>query len=382
MLIQPTQPGSNNHDHRAQVLWNDASRFTQSLGCSNCPDRAICGGLSVAASVYDCTSLCCQRPSECDAVCRNKPDEFAKRVREVEGFSLLNVPTTLPVEYPIITSVVPVIFHGHKRSLGFDGHGTVCLPLFKVVSAHSGTVLYSTPAALHQKFRLAEGTTIILTGISTDPALEKWWSLGTDRRLDVIRKLKELKVAIVSTPNYSLFTDQPRWDDLHSMKRIALVHREFVHEGLPAALHVNARTERDWSRWREYINSRPEITHIAFEFATGAGWAGRLDWHLKNLLALADSVSHPLHLIVRGGSVVLRQLTSSFEQVTFLDTSSFLKTMRRKAAVARQNGTLRWRHAPTRKDESLDLLLKKNWSLVLESCNTRSQTVHIGQKVA
>lgn len=53
---------------------------------------------------------------------------------------------------------------------------------------------------------------------------------------------------MVTTPNYSLSIDQPRWDDLHSLKRIAIVHEEFLNEGLPAALHVNARTDKDWER--------------------------------------------------------------------------------------------------------------------------------------
>jgi hypothetical protein len=91
------------------------------------------------------------------------------------------------------------------------------------------------------------------------------------QRRDAIRALRSLGVTLVTTPNFSLFIDQPRWDDLHSQKRIMIVHEEFLSEGLPAALHVNARTERDWERWTEYIAARPELTHIAFEFATGAG---------------------------------------------------------------------------------------------------------------
>ncbi|MGH7268007.1 MAG: hypothetical protein ACREMB_24585 [Candidatus Rokuibacteriota bacterium] len=86
-------------------------------------------------------------------------------------------------------------------------------------------------------------------------------------------------MALVTTPNFSLFADQPCWDDLHSIKRIALVHEEFLSEGLPAALHINARTDQDWERWRAYVAVRPEVTHIAFEFATGAGRAERIKWY-------------------------------------------------------------------------------------------------------
>jgi hypothetical protein len=54
--------------------------------------------------------------------------------------------------------------------------------------------------------------------------------------------MRSLGVTLVTTPNFSLFIDQPRWDDLHSQKAVMIAHEEFLSEGLPAALHVDART--------------------------------------------------------------------------------------------------------------------------------------------
>ena len=53
-----------------------------------------------------------------------------------------------------------------------------------------------------------------------------------------------------------------------------------ISEGLPAALHVNARTEHDYARWGELIADRQEIEILAFEFATGCGRGERIDWHV------------------------------------------------------------------------------------------------------
>jgi hypothetical protein len=165
-----------------------------------------------------------------------------------------------------------------------------------------------------------------------DPPLERWWSLS-DARRPAIRALRDLGVQLVTTPNYSLFTDRPRWDDMHSMKRIAIVHEEFLSEGMPAALHVNARTEKDWDRWTKYIADRSEVTHIAFEFGTGAGWATRTAWHAGQLAKLAVSVGRPLHLVMRGGNTVLPKLAAAFADVTMLDTNIFMKTKSRQRAV-------------------------------------------------
>ncbi len=139
---------------------------------------------------------------------------------------------------------------------------------------------------------------------------------------------------------------------------------------MPAALHVNARTERDWERWRDFIAARDEVTHLAFEFATGAGWGTRLTWHAEQLARLASSVSRPLHLIVRGGTTILPRLASSFDKLTCLETSTFLKTMRRKAATVRADGAVRWKHAPTERSEQLDALLKENWNTVATTYTT------------
>lgn len=241
-----------------------------------------------------------------------------------------------------------------------------CLSLYKVISGN-GLSRYKDAFDLAARFGIAPATGVVLTGTAIDPPLEKWWSLGAARRQDAIRALRDLNILLVTTPNYSLFTDQPRWDDLHSMKRIALVHEEFLQAGVPAALHVNARTERDWERWRDYIAARPEVTHIAFEFGTGAGWAGRIDWHLAQLTGLARDIDRPLHLVVRGGGRRLPTLSVAFPQMTCLETSTFLKTMRRQRAVPTPSGRLRWHRFPTDAAEPVDALLAANWAAVQTS---------------
>lgn len=41
---------------------------------------------------------------------------------------------------------------------------------------------------------------------------------------DAVRRLRSIGVEMVTTPNFSLFVDGPRWDDLHSIKRIPNTH--------------------------------------------------------------------------------------------------------------------------------------------------------------
>lgn len=209
-------------------LWHDERRHTPSLGCMACPERSLCGGLSIAGAAFDCTDLCCSEPESCDKVCRCNPD-FSDRVREVDGFALEAMSRTPILAPPSLPRVVPVLFHGNRRTGGL-AYAVVALPFFRVLDRHGGTPRFATRQALLAAFGIAPGTPIVLTGIDRDAPLERWWGLGEARRRAAIRALLAVGAVLATTPNYSLFVDVPRWDDLHAMKRIAIVHREFLDE--------------------------------------------------------------------------------------------------------------------------------------------------------
>jgi hypothetical protein len=354
---------SSRNLRREHRLWHDGRRHTGSLGCMSCPEKPVCGGLQLSRAFFDClTNFCCGNSSKCDAVCRNSPDVFVHRYREVGGFSFESVPRSPFLPSPTLPLIVPVLYNDSGRLAPFRAPA-VCLPLYKVIQRHRGDVRYESAAALAKGFAIAPDAAVILTGTDRDAPLERWWSLGAKRR-EAIRALRGLGVALATTPNYSLFTDRPRWDDLHSMKRIAITHEEFLSEGLPAALHVNARTDTDWEHWMQYIAARPEITHVAFEFATGCGRAGRIEWHSGQLVRLAAAARRPLHLVTRGGLRVLPALAAAFTGITLLDTSLFMKTTNRQRAVTLGPGRMTWESSASGIAGSIDGLLAENWKAV------------------
>ena len=317
-------------------------------------------------SLFDCLDNCCRQPESCDAVCRRKPRDFAQRIREIGGFKLDNVPCAARLPVPPIPPVVPLLYHGNRRDAPF-APPAICLKLYGIIARHSGKERYTDARAVAEAFRFRHETPVILTGTDKDSPLERWWSLGPDR-VDAIRRLRDLGAVLVTTPNFSLFTDCPRWDDMHSMKRIAITHEEFLREDMPAALHVNARTERDWARWTEYILQRSEVTHVAFEFATGAGRTDRIEWHADQLAKLAKNVGRRLHLVVRAANrSILLKLVAAFSQTTVLDTTSFLKTVHRQRAFQADNGRIEWETSLTQLNAPVDELLMHNWSVVSQS---------------
>lgn len=359
----PNAPATRRSPRKERRLWHDETRNPACLGCSGCPELRVCGGLRLKLRSFDCLDFCCGNPSACDRVCRNNPD-YVERVREVGGFDLANVPRARPLVAPELPSIVPVLFHGSARAVRI-APPAAALSLYQMFSRRTGEPRHASHEALCAAFCVSPGTPLVLTGTDRDRPLERWWGLGGERRRTVIRAAKSAGVVMATTPNFSLFLDRPRWDDLHAMKRIALVHWEFMEEGLPAALHVNGRAEADFARWASYLASRPEITHVAYEFGTGTGWAGRRQQHATWLVSLARSVGRPLALVVRGGADMRSVLASAFASVTVLETNVFMKTvMRQRAVPAGAGASLTWQASPTLPGALLDGLWADNWAAV------------------
>ena len=165
---------------------------------------------------------------------------------------------------------------------------------------------------------------------------------------------------MVTTPNYSLVLDHPRWDDLHAMKRIAQVFAEFYENGLDCALHPNGRTFQDFRRWQSFIAERCEVQVLAYEFITGPNRSGRRQFHLDRLAELADVANRPLDIVVRGNPQVIPFLRGHFRKVVYIDTTAFVKTQKRRIAERAANNALEWVPIGTPPGAPLDHLLKTN----------------------
>lgn len=345
-----------------QKLWDETWAHPRSLGCETCQDLRRCGGVHTDAGVFDCGDLCsCMDKSECDMVCRFNPSHFVGRMREVGGLSFRTVPRVPAADCTALPGVVPFVDHKYRRSR-FLGESVVAISLYKLVNLSTGELQVRTREELSARFLVPENATVIVSGVGKDLHVERWWEI--ENRLLMLDGLRKLGVGLVTAPNFSVLNDVPRTDNLHSMKRIVLAWSEIVTAGIPGALHINARTEFDYFRWSKFIESRPEINTLAFEFGTGAGRAGRIDWHVKQLCRIARSVGRPLCLVVRGGGRKLGELRKHYASVALLDTSAFARTMRRRRAYVDERGRLRWKRFPTGAGESLDELLDHNVKVV------------------
>lgn len=362
-----------------QTLWDDASTSPGSLGCHKCVDRGICGGAHKGAGFYDCTDYCrCANKAACDLVCRGNPAIYVERLREVGGLNLMNAPRTPEIDVAPLPSMVPLIEHNSARcdALNFP---IVAIPLYRLIDLDVGRLRFADRSALAKQFGIDPHARLVVSGVGRDRKIERYWALAN--RPAALAQLQQLDVSLITPPNFSVLTDVPRTDNLHAMKRIMIAFTEMVQAGLPTALHLNARTERDYERWAEVIAVRSEIQCLAVEFATGAGRGHRIDWHVARLQELATAAGRPLRLIMRGGTRALESLRLSFESVMMIDTDAFNKTRCRKQATFTEAGNLVWRSSPTAKGEPLDHLLQHNVA-TLHSHHTYLERLHADHRLA
>lgn len=341
-----------------RALTDDPFSYSRALGCGNCPSLQYCGGLSVRDSIWDCSDLCCGQSEHCTNVCVKNPIQYVDQIREIAGFDLANIPRVTGNYNPIKLDVAPLIYHKTGRLRAVAGR-IFALRLYDVVDFVRGEVRFPTRKILCEAFKIDESAKIILSGVDHDERIEPWWSLQ-DRRTRVLQQLRALGVDLVTAPNFSLLLDKPRTDDLHAMKRIAIVWSEFERHGIACALHVNSRTLKDFDRWADFIAQREEVGVIAYEFITGAGKKTRRQFHIDGLCKIAQNAGRPLDIVVRGDPDVIVHLRSDFRNVIYIDTTAYMKTIKRQRATRSGNSGLNWITSRTIHSVEVDDMLRHN----------------------
>jgi hypothetical protein len=311
---------------RTELLFSEI--YPEGLGCVGCVDHTVCGGINTPG-LFDCWPLCCNKPHTCAFICPRDVERFVEYVRNINGFEFDNIPLVNSPQLPPLPDSVPLIYHGSSRENPMN-EKFVAVELEKLVNFRTSNIRFSTPEELSRSLGFNTTAKIVVSGVMDDIPLEKYWFLKD--RLQFIKQLRRLSPALVTSPNFSSFANAPRWDNLFNLKRSLICWSEMISEGIPTALHINARTLRDWERVTEFALNHAELKSIAFEFATVM--PHRKEWYVKRLVAFATNTNRKMQLVLRGGLPHLKTLKKSFNELTMIDTDSFIKAIYRQRMTA------------------------------------------------
>lgn len=345
--------------HNGAWLLKDIGSAQPLLGCHGCADKPSCGGLHLpnGSAILTCMDHCkCGDATKCDMVCPNRPMIFARRFNEVRGFGLENIPRKatpkLPMLPPIVTILEGQVAQRRPVELEF-----AAIPLTRALTGRGRKTRAKTAAELKRDHGVVARAGWVLTGIEDDRYVERSWGLAGFR--ETFKAMRDAGAIFATSPNYSLYLDSPRQDNLHAMKRIAWMWYSMNEAGLPTALHINGRTDFDFERWADFIAARPEVTSIAFEFLTGAKLGLDAERYIARLEKLRASVGRPLLIAVRGAAEYAHRLEKTFEQVLWLDATPYFKAMHRQEPVFGADEILRYRPRQGNPEAPVGALFKR-----------------------
>ena len=288
-------------------------------------------------SVPDCFVFCCGQPNNCPNACPLAGD-FVQKVRDAGGLSPrsdLFIRQDFTAPFPAYT---PCVQHEYG-DLKLPDIPYVAIPTFAVFGGRPYGPSFDSGDALRQAFGIAKQTRIVLLSIADDPYLEDFW-LHFDVA-NIPQTIAKLKVDFVTAPNFSMFLNVPRTDNVVNRNRSLLSAEALSKAGCSVVPYISALTPFDWDFWDGFFRERPGLSVCVKEFQKGDAHAERGAQWITSFRRLEDSVGRTLHLLAVAGRrhiTALRQLGS----YTVVDSGPFMKTVNRRALVV-DRGRLRWR---------------------------------------
>lgn len=320
-----------------------------------------CGGLRGEEFEKGCFQRCVTHCTKygCDMVCPNSALLFPDYCEDVGGLG------TTP-ELPLVTLssaglpiYIPQINHGSRRTILLN-EDWVSTPLYVVVGKDRRgrfQVRFKSPEEIRNYLKVAAHTRIIVTGVGPDRTIEDLWESHVTRGIP--DQLAALGIVAMTTPNYSFMSDVPRHNSLYNLTRIFRVAERLSEAGIATVPHLNASNDQDWERWLEFFREQTDVVCGCVEYQTGARRKEFGNYYFSKLVEMRDKLGRPIHPIAVGGSGKLMDFEGNFPSYTIIDSTPFMKTMKRQELSAIMN-RWKWRKKPTRLRATLNGLLAQN----------------------
>jgi hypothetical protein len=324
-------------------------------GCRGCSFLVECGGLDGNLDLFGCHRATQKVCRENDWTCPDcSPGEFLRRKAAVEARAKgTGRPMGPSVPLP---SYVPNLQHRY----GWSGRlplEVVAIPTSKVVGGRDRCFgpLFKSAEELRRKFHLGLDTQVLLVSVTADPFLERYWRWAKESR--TAERLAALGIAGITIPNFSFFSDAPRFHHLYNRGRLEACLNELAESAVPVVPHVHALTSGDLAYWRGWLREHAEIRHVCREFQTGND-----EEQIDELARFQDEIGRALHPVVVGGARFAARLRGRFAHYTIVDSKPFMTALHRQRAVER-DGLVDWEPHPTRTPQEVGALLRHNIEL-------------------
>lgn len=168
----------------------------------------------------------------------------------------------------------------------------------------AGNVRFSgDPTRLREKLRVKKDARLILLGTGGDKRLEKFWASA--ERYSKWEQLRSFQFDFATTFTFSVWGNDPRFDQIYNQDRNYATFDIFSAWGLPAIPFLFCATREDYDSAVSWLNERLYISTIAV-LAQFYARGGAFDNLLVDLDDLLVRIGRPLRLLVVGVSNLRR----------------------------------------------------------------------------
>jgi Domain of unknown function (DUF4417) len=336
------------------------------ITCSQCAWREPCGGAHGQLSMHGCF-VQCQTPGLCEEntwACPCRGHAFQRMIREVGGLGDREWLPLAPSQESL-PLYVPIIRHRAKRRRPFapEVAGISIRDLLPRRTERHYYPVAESADELRDRFGLARGTRVIVSGVALDDVIERYWAFRNVTHVPQL--LARLGISAMTVPNYSYFRNAPRTHTLYNRKRLMIAAEELSAAGVAVIPHLNAITDEDWRVWARLLAAQPGIVYVAKEFQTGNRTPARGALSVDKLRGIQDHLGRPLHPVAIGGGQHVRALSKHFHTFTVADSHPFMCAVNRRELVGSDMYP-----RPVLRPRSVDALLERNvrkWAAALHA---------------
>jgi hypothetical protein len=228
------------------------------LNCDLCPAAARCGktpnfcrvGHRDGPTVRDRCTLCLSNPLL-------RMDVRQAVTNQLGGLDL-RWPRPIVHHQPVDLPVhLPVLIQAYADPVDIPW---VALQASRVFGVTGSRITPKHHRPLREVYRLGPATKVALECFVEDRVLEGLWL----NRRSVIQELRGLGFDLILAPNFSVWYDHSRFEQLIQQRRSFIFFHELIEAGLPAIPDIGwSRFEPDGQLWADWVNSQPSLTAVS-----------------------------------------------------------------------------------------------------------------------
>jgi hypothetical protein len=192
-----------------------------------------------------------------------------------------------------------------------------------------GDLRFDSPEKLRRSLGLDDRSRLALIGTAADWKIERFWKVSESRQ--VWQRIALLQFEFVTSATFSVWSEQPRSDQIYNQDRNFFTHDYLCALGIPSVPFIFFYTGRelDYRNVINWLKGRPDLRKVAI-LAQLRRSKVTFEKVLEYMRSIGGDIGRPLDFIVVGVATAekIDRILQEFKSATIVTDQPFMKAMR------------------------------------------------------